>query len=87
VGLRTGIDEVEKTKFLTLLRPELRSLGHLAQSQSLHLLSYSDHFEDILKLMLSFFRKYIIATNSFHIQLYEGSCIVIMCTVHSITPL
>jgi hypothetical protein len=37
---RTGLDDVEKTKFLALPGLELRPLGHPARSQSLYRLSY-----------------------------------------------
>jgi hypothetical protein len=40
VGLRTGLEDVEKRKFMTLLGLELRPLGHPAHSQSLYRLSY-----------------------------------------------
>jgi hypothetical protein len=48
VGPRAGLDIVEKRKFLTLPRLELRSLGRPARSQSLYRLRYpapSDHEE------------------------------------------
>jgi hypothetical protein len=40
VDPRTGLDVVEKRKFLTLLGLELQSLGRPARSQSLYRLSY-----------------------------------------------
>jgi hypothetical protein len=40
MGLRAGLDDVEKRKFLTLPRLELRPLGHPAHSQSLYQLRY-----------------------------------------------
>jgi hypothetical protein len=40
VDPRTGLDDVEKRKFLTLSRLELRPLGHPARSQSLYRLRY-----------------------------------------------
>jgi hypothetical protein len=40
VDPRTGLDDVEKRKFLTLPRLELRPLGRRARSQSLYRLSY-----------------------------------------------
>jgi hypothetical protein len=40
VGLRTGVDDVEKRKFLTLPGLELRPLGRPALSQSLYRLRY-----------------------------------------------
>jgi hypothetical protein len=40
VGSRAGLDDVEKTKFLTLQLLELQSLGRLARRQSLHRLRY-----------------------------------------------
>jgi hypothetical protein len=39
VGPRAGLDDVEKRKFLTLPRLELRPLGRPARSQSLYRLS------------------------------------------------
>jgi hypothetical protein len=39
VGPRTGLDDVEKRKFLTLPGLELRTLGRPARSQSLYRLS------------------------------------------------
>jgi hypothetical protein len=40
VGLRAGLDDVERAKFLTLLGLELRPLGRPARSQSLYRLRY-----------------------------------------------
>jgi hypothetical protein len=40
VGLRAGLDDLEKRKYLTLPGLELRSLGRPARSQSLYLLGY-----------------------------------------------
>jgi hypothetical protein len=40
VGPRTGLDDMEKRKFLTLTVLELRSLGRPARSQSLYRLHY-----------------------------------------------
>jgi hypothetical protein len=40
VGPRTGLNDVEYRKFLTLPELELRLLGHPARSQSLDRLSY-----------------------------------------------
>jgi hypothetical protein len=40
VGLRTGLDVVEKRKFLTLPELELRPLGRPDRSQSLYRLRY-----------------------------------------------
>jgi hypothetical protein len=40
VGLRVGVDEVEKRKFLTLPGLEFRTLGRPARSQSLYRLRY-----------------------------------------------
>jgi hypothetical protein len=40
VGPRTGLDDVEKRKFLTLPGLELRPLRRPARSQSLYLLRY-----------------------------------------------
>jgi hypothetical protein len=40
VGLRTGLDDVEKRKFLPLSGLEIRLLGHLARSHLLYRLSY-----------------------------------------------
>jgi hypothetical protein len=40
VGPRTGVDDMEKRKFLTLRGRELRPLGRPARSQSLCRLSY-----------------------------------------------
>jgi hypothetical protein len=40
VGLRTGLDGVEKKRFLTLPGPELRPLSRPASSQSLYRLRY-----------------------------------------------
>jgi hypothetical protein len=40
VGPRTGLADVEKRKFLTLLGLELRPLGRPARSQSLYRLRY-----------------------------------------------
>jgi hypothetical protein len=40
VGLRTGLDDVEKIKSFTPLVLELRPLSRLARSQSLYRLSY-----------------------------------------------
>jgi hypothetical protein len=40
MGPRTGLDDVEKRKFLTLPGLELRSLGLPARSQSLYRLRY-----------------------------------------------
>jgi hypothetical protein len=40
IGLRTGLDDAEKRKFLTLSGFELRPLGHPARSQSLYRLHY-----------------------------------------------
>jgi hypothetical protein len=40
VGPRAGLDEVKKTKFLTIPGLELRILGRVARSQSLYRLSY-----------------------------------------------
>jgi hypothetical protein len=44
VGPRTGLDNVEKRKFLTLPGLELRPLGRSARSQSLYWVSVLDHF-------------------------------------------
>jgi hypothetical protein len=40
VGPRTGLDDVERKKFLTLQELKLRPLGRSARSQSLHGLRY-----------------------------------------------
>jgi hypothetical protein len=40
VGPRDGLDDVEKRKFLTLPRLELRPFGRSARRQSLYRLSY-----------------------------------------------
>jgi hypothetical protein len=40
VGLRAGLDDVEKKKFLNLPGLELRPLGRVARSQSLYRLRY-----------------------------------------------
>jgi hypothetical protein len=40
VGPKTGLDEVEKRKFLTIPGLELRPLGRPARSQSLYRLRY-----------------------------------------------
>jgi hypothetical protein len=40
VGLRAGLDDVEKRKFLTLTGLELLHFGRLARSQSLYRLRY-----------------------------------------------
>jgi hypothetical protein len=40
VGSRAGLDDLEKRKFFTLLRLELRPLGPPAGSQSLYRLRY-----------------------------------------------
>jgi hypothetical protein len=40
VGLKAGLDNVEKRKFLTLPKLELRPLGRPACNQSLYRLSY-----------------------------------------------
>jgi hypothetical protein len=40
VDLRTGLEDMEKRKFLTLLVLELRPLGYPARSQSLYRLRY-----------------------------------------------
>jgi hypothetical protein len=40
VGPRTGLEDVEKRKFLILPRLELRNLGRPAHSQSLYRLRY-----------------------------------------------
>jgi hypothetical protein len=52
VGPRTGLDDVEKRKFLPLPGLELRPLG---RSQQLYRLSYpgSEYF-DVLKVTLSY---------------------------------
>jgi hypothetical protein len=42
VGPRTGLDDMEKRKFLALPRLELRPLGRPASSQSLYRLSYQN---------------------------------------------
>jgi hypothetical protein len=42
VDPRTGLDDVEKRKFLTLPVLELGPLGHAARSQSLYRLRYPD---------------------------------------------
>jgi hypothetical protein len=44
VGLRAGLDDVEKRKFLTLTGLALRLLGLPARSQSLYRLSYPGSF-------------------------------------------
>jgi hypothetical protein len=44
VGLRAGLDNVEKRKFLTLLRLEFRPLGRSASSQLLYRLRYPGSF-------------------------------------------
>jgi hypothetical protein len=44
VGLRAGLDDVEKRKFLTLSGLELRPLGRSARSQSLYRLSSPSSF-------------------------------------------
>jgi hypothetical protein len=44
VGPRTGVDDVEKIKFLTILGLELRPLGRPARSQSLYQLRYPGSF-------------------------------------------
>jgi hypothetical protein len=41
MGLRAGLNDVERKKFLTLAALELRLLGHPARSQSLCPLYYS----------------------------------------------
>jgi hypothetical protein len=43
VGPRAGLDDVEKRKFLTLLRLELRPLSRPSRSQSLSRLLYFGH--------------------------------------------
>jgi hypothetical protein len=40
VGPRTGLDDVERRKFLTLRGLELRPFGHPARNQSLYRVSY-----------------------------------------------
>jgi hypothetical protein len=46
VGPRTGLDDVEKTKFLTLSGLELRPLCRPAHSQSLYRLRYPGSYRD-----------------------------------------
>jgi hypothetical protein len=50
VGPRAAVDEVEKRKFLTLPRLELRPLGRPACNQSLCRLRYPGNVLHILKL-------------------------------------
>jgi hypothetical protein len=45
VGLRAGLDDLEKRKFLTLSGLELRPLGRPARFQSLYRLSYLGSFK------------------------------------------
>jgi hypothetical protein len=40
VGPSAGLNDMEKGKFLTLPRLEIRSLGHAARNQSLYRLRY-----------------------------------------------
>jgi hypothetical protein len=48
VGPRAGLDDVEKRKFLTLLRLELRPLGRPSRSQSLYRLPYDGSYNNII---------------------------------------
>jgi hypothetical protein len=48
VGPRAGLDNVEKTKFLTLPGLELRPLGHPARSQSLYWLRYPSSYYSLI---------------------------------------
>jgi hypothetical protein len=50
VGPRTGLNDVEKRRFLALPRLELRSLGRRARSQSLYRLRYPSFALGILEL-------------------------------------
>jgi hypothetical protein len=45
MGLRTGLDDMEKRKFLPVLGHELRSLGRPACSQSLYRLSHPGSYK------------------------------------------
>jgi hypothetical protein len=49
VGLRAGLDETEKRKFLTLPGLELRPFGRPARSQSLYRLRYPVESELIIR--------------------------------------
>jgi hypothetical protein len=53
VGPRTGLDDVEMRKFLTLTGLELRSLGLLTRSQSLYQLRYPGSYRNRILLINS----------------------------------
>jgi hypothetical protein len=61
VDPRAGLDDVEKRKFLTLPRLELRSLGRPARNQSLYRLRYpasrATHVYKIIFSILPLFKK------------------------------
>jgi hypothetical protein len=50
VGPRAGLDDVEKSKFLTLPALELRTLGRPVRSQSLYRLHYPDHISSNINI-------------------------------------
>jgi hypothetical protein len=57
VGPRTGLDDVVKRKFLTLLGLELRSLCRPAHSKSLYQLHYPGYHQVILTVVIGRSRK------------------------------
>jgi hypothetical protein len=57
VGPRTGMDDMEKRKFLTLPELELRSVSRLARNQSLYRLSYPGETEYTFQYQIKYFMK------------------------------
>jgi hypothetical protein len=52
VGLKAGLDDMEKRKFLTLYGPEIQPLGRPARSQSLYRLRYRGSAAGQLQVLL-----------------------------------
>jgi hypothetical protein len=52
VGLRAGLDGMQKTKFLTLLELELRHLSHPACCQLLYRISYCLQVQNFILLQV-----------------------------------
>jgi hypothetical protein len=71
MGPRTGLDDMEKLKFLTLPRLELLLLDRPAPSQSLYRLRYRGSFQLIQNILLNSKPKNTVFKNIFYTNIEQ----------------
>jgi hypothetical protein len=76
VDPRTGLDDMEKIKFLTIPGFELRPLGRVASSQSLYRLSYPGSYHEMITniYIVSLSTYFVVVTVSFFLLQFIERC-------------